>query len=124
MPRNVHDCSLMLNLICSMLCKYGWLCISYKLITKTSPCMQRTAGSTINTVHSHLRSQGEILLRGSATVVCLPPLWEATLGITASLTSKMWFEQIPLLRTWVSPSVCVSPNERHRAPSSVTNTPA
>lgn len=67
MPRNVRNCSLMLNLICSMLCKYGWLCISYKLITKTSSCMQRTAGSTRNAACSHLRSQGEILLRGSPT---------------------------------------------------------
>ena len=99
MPRNVHYCSLMLNLIRSTLCKYGWLCISYKLITKTPSCMQRTAGSTINAVCSHLRSQGEILLRGSTTVVCLPPLWKATLGITASLTGELWFEQIPLLCT-------------------------
>lgn len=72
MPRNIHNCSLMLNLICSMLCKYGWLCISYKLITKTSSCMQRTAGSGINAVCSHLRSQGEILLRGSP-MAALPP---------------------------------------------------
>lgn len=94
MPRNIHNCSLMLNLICSMLCKYGWLCNSYKLITKTSSCMQRTAGSLTNTVSSHLRSQGEILLRGSAKGLCLPPLWEDTLGITASLTGELWLEHM------------------------------
>lgn len=123
MPRNVHDCSLMLNLICSMLCKYGWLCILYKLITKTSSCMRRTAGSTLKAARSHLRSQGETLLQGSARVVCLPPPREATLGITASPADELWFEQITLLCTWVSPSILVSPGERHRAPSSVTSSP-
>lgn len=85
--------------------------------------MQRTVGSTINAARSHLRSQGEILLRGSATVVCLPPLSEGTLGITASLTGELRFERIPLPRTWVSHPSLSSPSKKHRAPSSVTSTP-
>lgn len=54
--------------------------------------MQRTAGSTVSAACSHLRSQGEILWRGSAKGLCLLPLWEDTLGITASLTGELCLE--------------------------------
>lgn len=45
--------------------------------------MQRTAGSTLNAARGHLRFQGEILLQGSATVICRLPLLETALEITA-----------------------------------------
>lgn len=125
MPRNVRNCSLMLNLICSMLCKYGWLCISYKLITKTSSCMQRTAGSTRNAACSHLRLQGAILLRGSPTAA-LPPSSSGGHPRDHSFSDRQASVRadIPpiIVHTRVSPSILVIPGKRPRAPSSVTST--